>query len=769
VGERMKKRWLLPFFLLTACGAPGDAEPTGESTADLSTNGFVQESSADPQSSPTSVAVKYSKAQVAGDLDVAAICFFNATSIISSVTDTKGNTWAVAAPLFRYVGGPASCAMYYAPHIVAAAANGNTVTVKFSGSTLDPDVRIAEYAGFVALDVSATASGTTSLASSGSAVTSQAGDLIVAGDYLSNSTNGPGVGFTSRVITSPDSDILEDEVTGAPGAYAATAPTGGGWWVMQMAAFKPLVSSDAGAEGGSDAQSGDAGFADGATVEAGSDAGTVDAAPDVADAAVEAGIDSAADALADGANDTGTSEVGGDASEDDGGAASPDATVYDSGVAAAVLVQHVSGSNLRGNSLSSPYCYTLQLPAPAQGGNAIVVGATWKGSATLHVTDDEGDAYAVNESYLDSVDGQSVGIASTFGVAAGARALSVCFSANPGGWVQPVATELANVVAVDGAAATSGSGTSASVGLSAGSDLLYQVTYTPGGPPSSFAAGSGGTLLSADVLDGFADQLGADAMALGSSVHWATAAVALRPGPSGAVPSGMRIVRELHQNIPSGSQAGGSGAFPNPLALQFPSSGNLLVAIIAGGCGCQESPEVTQISDSLSNTWLNPQTQHGGDAFSQLWYAPNATTSSSLRASASWTYTGADETAIVWDVAGASTSPLDVSAGGSGSVGGGNLTLPFTIPTAGPGELIFVGTPWDFDTAGGLLGGASAYLATMTTSGEPHDGPFPIDENNGWGHLVSGTSPTSITWVPLFGGEEFGNYSAVAAAFRGAP
>jgi len=786
----MNRHLLFSLLLaLCACGSgPGD-EVVGETTQDLNTNGFVQLKStttADPQT-PSSTTAKFASAQTAGNANVVSICFFNNTSTIKSVADTKGNSYVVASPLKTTSLGPASCAMYAAFHIVAAAANSNTITVTFSGPTKDPDLIVAEYSGIVGVDVSAAAAGTVDLASSGNATTTQAGDLIVGSNYLSSSTSGPGAGFTKRTITQPDGDIFEDELAGGPGAYAATAPTGGGWWVMQMAAFKTSASTDAGAEGGSDGGGDAAGTSD----SGGSDASGDAAMDSSTDAALEAGlgmdggdastgdggVEDASDALApmdageagdlpdvDGESDGGLLD-----GTTDGGMVLGDSAAADAGVWSPTLVQHVSGSNLRGNSLSSPYCYYLQLPAPAQGGNAIVVGATWKGSATLLVTDDMGDTYTNNEVFLDSTDGQSIGVASAFGVSSGARALSVCFSSNPGGWVQPMATEFANVVSIDGAAGTSGSGTTASVGLSAGSDMLYQVVYTPGGPPSSFTAGSGGSLLSADVLDGFSGQYGASTMTLGSSTHWATSAVLLHAGSAGSIPSGMRIVRELHQNIPSGDPAGGSGAFANPLSLQFPSSGNLLVAVIAGGCGCGESPKVTSMTDSASNSWVNPLTEHGGDAYSQLFYVANAVTSSSLTVSTSWTYTGADETAIVWDVIGASTTPLDVAVGGSGTAGGGNLTLPFTVPTIGPGELIFVGTPWDFDTAGGLMGGAGAYLATMTTSGEPHDGPFPIDENNGWGHLVSGTSPTSITWVPEFGGEEFGNYSAVTAAFRSAP
>jgi hypothetical protein len=37
-------------------------------------------------------------------------------------------------------------------------------------------------------------------------------------------TAGPGPGYTQRVVTNPDGDIVEDRVAAAAGAFNATAP-----------------------------------------------------------------------------------------------------------------------------------------------------------------------------------------------------------------------------------------------------------------------------------------------------------------------------------------------------------------------------------------------------------------------------------------------------------------------------------------------------------------------------------------------------------------
>src|SRR5262249_39086020 len=82
-------------------------------------------------------------------------------------------------------------------------------------------------------------SGTTS--SSGAVTTTFRTDLLVAGNYVANTTTGAGTGYTNRVITDPDSDIAEDPVVTTAGSNPATAPlTNSVWWVMQMVAFRAL-------------------------------------------------------------------------------------------------------------------------------------------------------------------------------------------------------------------------------------------------------------------------------------------------------------------------------------------------------------------------------------------------------------------------------------------------------------------------------------------------------------------------------------------------
>ena len=91
---------------------------------------FVQVSAAVPQTNQSSVAVTYTGAQTAGDTNILAIGWNNATSNITSVTDSAGNTYQLAVPTAR--GNNVSQAIYYATNIKAAPAGTNTVTTTFN-------------------------------------------------------------------------------------------------------------------------------------------------------------------------------------------------------------------------------------------------------------------------------------------------------------------------------------------------------------------------------------------------------------------------------------------------------------------------------------------------------------------------------------------------------------------------------------------------------------------------------------------------------------
>ncbi len=200
---------------------------------------FVQQNSATPQTTENSVTVTYSAAQTAGDTNIVAIGWNSASSSVSSVTDSEGNSYQAAVPLLA--GSSLSQIIYYAANIKAAGAGRNVVTVEFSASVPYADIRALEYSGLATaspFDAGASASGNSATANSGSVRTTNANDLIFGAGMTETTFQAAGAGFTNRVITAQDGDIAEDEMVSTTGSYAATAPLMAGEWLMQIAAFK---------------------------------------------------------------------------------------------------------------------------------------------------------------------------------------------------------------------------------------------------------------------------------------------------------------------------------------------------------------------------------------------------------------------------------------------------------------------------------------------------------------------------------------------------
>ncbi len=200
----------------------------------LTTRGasFVQAAYATP-SSATTVTVTYKSAQVAGDLNVVVVGWHQTAATVKSVSDSAGNSYRLA--IGPTAGNGYEQSIYFAASI---AGGSDKVTVSFSQSATYPDVRIVEYQGYAALDAVAGGTGSGTSDSSGLATTAHAGELIVGANTVNTANLNPGSGFTQRVYTSPDSNIVEDKTVTSAGTYSANSTLNeSGGWVMQMATF----------------------------------------------------------------------------------------------------------------------------------------------------------------------------------------------------------------------------------------------------------------------------------------------------------------------------------------------------------------------------------------------------------------------------------------------------------------------------------------------------------------------------------------------------
>jgi hypothetical protein len=200
---------------------------------------FMQQAYSVPQTPQLTVSVPYPQPQTAGNANLLAIGWNDSVSTITNVTDSASNIYQIAVPTFR--GNGMSQAIYYCPNIKPGT---NTVTVKFNQPAVFVDLRITEYSGLSQTNTfdtgtSATGSGTT--ANSGLITISTTNELLFGAGMTATTFGAAGTGFTQRVITSPDGDIVEDQIANSAGSFNATASLSSGAWLLQLAAFKPAA------------------------------------------------------------------------------------------------------------------------------------------------------------------------------------------------------------------------------------------------------------------------------------------------------------------------------------------------------------------------------------------------------------------------------------------------------------------------------------------------------------------------------------------------
>ena len=200
---------------------------------------FIQQSYATPQAPQSQVSVTYPSPQTAGNANVLAIGWNDMTASITSVSDSLGNAYAAMVPTFR--GNGLSQVIYFAGNIPAGT---NTVTVVFDQPAAYVDLRATEYSGLMptnAFDRGASGTGATSSADSGPVTLGQTNELVFGAGMTATTFTGPGPGFTTRVITSPDADIVEDQIARTVGPFNATASLAAGAWLMQVAGFRAAL------------------------------------------------------------------------------------------------------------------------------------------------------------------------------------------------------------------------------------------------------------------------------------------------------------------------------------------------------------------------------------------------------------------------------------------------------------------------------------------------------------------------------------------------
>jgi chitodextrinase len=181
-----------------------------------------------------SVSVALNASTTKGNTIVAFVIWDNTGSV--ALTDSRGDSFvAVSVPTLW--AGKYNAQIFYASNIAGGA---DSITATFQNSVTSFGVIYAhEYAGISVVkpvDVTAAASGSSTLLSSGSAVITSANDLIFAAGVSDNAVTAAGSGFTARDLAY--GNITEDRVAASTGSYGATATHNGKMWAMQMVAFR---------------------------------------------------------------------------------------------------------------------------------------------------------------------------------------------------------------------------------------------------------------------------------------------------------------------------------------------------------------------------------------------------------------------------------------------------------------------------------------------------------------------------------------------------
>ncbi len=207
------------------------------SPAALHAASYVQGAAVIARSATADLTATLRNIQAPGDLNLVFIAWRTADADVVSVTDTRGNLYLRIGALEQP--GVASERLYYAPGILKAPAQGNTLRVRFSAPVPQASVRIAEYHGIDLVQPLGPvfgAAGAGTLASTQSAPTS-AEAMVVFAVYAGVANLAPGAGYTQR-LWDEDGQILADRLPAPPGVQRASAPLGeASWYLIQAVAL----------------------------------------------------------------------------------------------------------------------------------------------------------------------------------------------------------------------------------------------------------------------------------------------------------------------------------------------------------------------------------------------------------------------------------------------------------------------------------------------------------------------------------------------------
>ena len=447
--------------------------------------------------------------------------------------------------------------------------------------------------------------------------------------------------------------------------------------------------------------------------------------------------------------------------------------VYAQAPGVPTLVQHVA----TGMDRYPINTLTISLPNPAGAGNCLILGVQFNSTGSVaSVTDDMGNNWIAGPTTTNGSFSKRMNMYYVLNAVDGTQTITVHFSGltTTPGFPQAVVSEFYNVAtsnAFDGSSASSTSRTAGPITTTAPGDLIYEwgaslsSSNINGGAynGTSITAGAGFTLLSADLQVGSSDQYQIQPTAgtitptfsASGSATWGSVAIALKSATAGtAPPPGIRIIHLQHtllQSVRAQNRA-------EPIVMQFPSSGNLLVGLFnAAGL------IATGLTDALGNTWSLPAsatTRGGGDfTTAQIVYAANAATAPTLSGiTVALSEVGIGDVMFnLYDITGAAISPFDLGTTNLGNqTSNGPLTTGIITPLTSNGIVLHVNAI-DFHTEASMSSPAGGTFDTIVNdldNDDPAGGGTDVstlDMDNAYAHFYNPTtSQVSFTFTATF-------------------
>jgi hypothetical protein len=419
-------------------------------------------------------------------------------------------------------------------------------------------------------------------------------------------------------------------------------------------------------------------------------------------------------------------------------------------------------ANVNGSSTPD---YKCALPEPSQAGSLIVLTffRDTANSSTMTVSDNKSQTYtqAVTRT---STNGNLTRVYYTNNVASGTQFFNVHGTHN-NCCVAVMVAEFYNISTAvpptDGTAICNSTDstttvTSGSITPTQAGDLLYMpVLNEDSTVVASLTSGSQPNIAwkwaTSNPIDATGQQYGVynstsaiNATATeGTSHNVSACVVAFKAATHGTAPTQTFRINSLHHvNIATSSA--------NPSVLQIPVTGNLVVvsSVLGGNVGSA----ITGITSSPSYTWTSTGTAASNDSVSQVYYAAGVSPTNALTISITRDFhAGDDGTFLVYDVAGADTSPFDADSGGQT---GNQTTLVSSLttcsaclsPSSTSRELVIAHFNQQFCQAAGLTSPTGAVFDAATYNGNSLDAYQLADQDGGWGHVYT-TSTSALTWT----------------------